>query len=91
MSKEPLLPPASTLAVQWLDPSGTVIVSGTNFTLSGSGPTMGTVLTSRLTFNNLYTSQAGQYTCRTLQTIPGIVRDHLEPMTFTVFVKREYN
>ena len=87
-SKEPLRP---ALAVQWLDPRGIVIVSGTNFTISGSGPTTDTVLTSRLTFNNLYTSQAGQYTCQTLQTIPGIVSNHPETVTFTVAVKCKYN
>ena len=89
-SKEPDLPPTSTLAVQWLDPSGSVIVNGTNFTISGSGPTTDTVFTSRMTFNSLYTSQAGEYTCRTLQTIPGIVTNHPEPVTFTVAVKCEY-
>ena len=86
-SKEPDLPPSTTLAVQWLDPRGNIISSGTNFTSSGAGPTMDIVLTSRLNFNDLYTSQAGEYTCRTLQTIPGTVTNHPEPVTFTVQVK----
>ena len=76
--------------MQWLDPNGGAVADGVNFTISGSGPTTNAVLTSRLTFNTLYTSQAGQYTCRTLQTIPGIVTDHPEPVTFTVVVKCEY-
>ena len=86
-SKEPDLPLTATLAVVWLDPSGNVIENGMNFTVSGSDRTTDDVLTSRLTFNNLYTSQSGEYTCRTLQTIVGTVTDHPEPITFTVTVK----
>ena len=89
VSKEPDLPPSSTLAVEWLDPNGSVINDGTNFTISRSGPTTSTVLTSRLTFNNLYTSQAGEYTCRTFETIPNIVTNHPVLMYFTVNVKCE--
>ena len=87
VSKEPDLPSSSTLAVEWLDTSGSVINDGTNFTISGPGPTTNTVLTSRLTFNNLYTSEAGEYTCRTLQTIPGTVTNHPELVYFPVNVK----
>ena len=87
-SKEPDLPPTSSLAVEWLDPRGNVILNGTNFTVSGSGRTTDIVLTSRLTFNNIYTSQSGEYTCRTLQTIFGTVTNHPEPVSFTVNVKR---
>ena len=87
ISREPDLPPTSTLAVQWLDPRGNVISSGENFTISSAGPTTDIRLISRLVFNSLYTSQAGDYTCRTLQTIPGIVRNHPEPVTFTIQVK----
>ena len=90
-SKEPDLPTTTTLAVQWLGPRGNVISRGTNFTISGAGPTTDDVLTSRLTFNNLYTSQAGMYTCKTLQTIPGTVTNHPEGVTFTVQVKRKLN
>ena len=86
-NKEPGLPPTSTLAVEWLDPSGNVIANGTNFTVLGSGPTTDDVLTGRLTFNDLYTSQSGEYTCRTLQTIVGTVTNHSENVTFTVTVK----
>lgn len=88
------LPSTSTLSVNWLDPSGSVIVNGENFTTSGSGPTNGSFLTSRLTFNRLHTLQAGEYTCRTLQTIPGVgggVQNHFEAVTFTVTVKREFS
>ena len=88
-NKEPDLPSTTTLAVQWLDPRGYVISNGTHFTISGAGPITDNVLTSRLVFNNLYTSQAGMYTCRTLQTIPGTVTNHPESVTFTVQVKRK--
>jgi hypothetical protein len=73
--------------VQWLDPRGNVISSGENFTISGVGPTNDVGLISRLVFNSLYTSQAGDYTCRTLQTIPGTVINHPEPVTFSIQVK----
>ena len=90
-SKEPDLVSTSTLAVQWLDQRGSIIRDGVNFTISGSGPTTDTVLTSRLTFNNLYTSQAGVYTCKTLLSIPGTINNHPELTQFTVYVKRELN
>lgn len=90
-SKEPDLVSASTLVVQWLDQRGSIIRDGVNFTISGSGPTNDTVLTSRLTFNNLYTSQAGVYTCKTLLTIPGTVNSYPELVQFTVYVKCELN
>ena len=75
------LPPTSTLAVQWLDPRGNVISSGGNFTTSGVGPTTDIRLISRLVFNSLYTSQAGDYTYKTLQTIPETGINHPEPVT----------
>ena len=55
-SREPDLPPTSTLAVEWLDPMGNVITSGTNFTISGAGPTTDVCLMSSLIFSSLYTS-----------------------------------
>ena len=85
--KEQDLPDTATLAIQWLDPSGSVIDSGTNFTISDTGPTFDDKLTSRLTFNSLYTSQVGEYTCRTLQTIPGLVNNHTMYVSFLVRVK----
>ena len=88
-SREPDLPPTTTLAVQWLDPRGNVISSGENFTISGVGPATNINLISRLIFNSLYTSQAGDYTCRTLQTIPGTVINHPKPLTFDIRVKCE--
>ena len=90
-SREPDLPSTSTLAVQWLGPTGNVISSGENFTISGVGPTTDVGLISRLVFNSLYTSQAGDYTCRTLQTIPGTAINHPEPETFPVRVKCEHS
>lgn len=89
VSKETNLPPTATLAIQWLDPSGSVIDSGTNtnFTVSDMGPTFDDELSSHLTFNSLYTSQVGEYTCRTLQTIPGLVNNHTMYVSFLVRVK----
>ena len=82
------LSPSATLAVQWLDQNDAVISEGNpNFTVYDVGPTTNTVLTSRLTFNSLYTSQAGGYSCRTLLTIPAIVDNHTIDQTFTVSVK----
>ncbi len=90
-TKNRFLSTSATLAVQWLDLTGAVISAGNpNFTISGVGPTTSTILTSRLTFNHLYTSQAGEYTCRTLLTIPGTVDNHNIDETFTVSVKRKY-
>jgi hypothetical protein len=88
-SKEPDLPPLSTLAVEWLDLRSNVISDEENFTISGVGPTIDVHLISILVFDILYTSQAGDYTCRTLQTIPGTVINHPEPITFPVQVKCE--
>lgn len=86
VSREPQL--TATLAVQWIDPSGNIIIdNGTNFTVSGNDVTNDVVLTSRLTFTSLYTSQAGVYTCRTLQTIRNIVSNHSVEMTYPVRVK----
>ena len=90
-SREPDIPPTSTLAVEWLNPRGNIITNGTNFTISGAGPTTDASLMSSLVFINLYTSQAGEYTCRTLQTIPGTVVNHPESKTFTVQVKCEFS
>ena len=89
-SMEPDLPPTSTLAVEWLDPMGNIITNGTNFTISGAGPTTDVSLISSLVFNSLYTSQAGEYTCRILQTILGTVVNHPESETFTVQIKCEF-
>ena len=88
-SREPDLPPSSTLAVQWFDPRGNVLTNGTMFTILGAGLTTDTILISRLIFNTLYTSQIGVYTCRTLQTIPGTVVNHPESLIFPVQVKCE--
>ena len=89
-SREPNLPSETILSVEWLDPRGNIISNGENFTISGAGPTNDIGLISRLVFNNsLYTSQAGVYTCRTLQTIPGTVTNHPELMIFPVQVKCE--
>ena len=89
--KEPDLLATSTLTVQWLDQRGSRIRDGVNFTISESGPTTDTVLTSRLIFNTIYTSQAGVYTCKALLTIPGTINNHPELMQFTVHVKCELN
>ena len=90
-SKNQFLSPLATLAVQWLDLNDAVISeSNPNFTISDVGPTTRTVLTSRLTFNSLFTSQAGVYTCRTLLTIPGTVDDHTSDETVIVSVKCKY-
>ena len=74
--------------MQWLDLNDAIISeSNPNFTLSDVGQTNSTVLTSKLTFNSLYTSQAGVYTCRTLLTIPETVDNHTIDETVTVSVK----
>ena len=87
-SREEDLNPSSTLTLQWLDPDGIQITSGDRFTISGNqGPSRHFNITSRLTFNSLYTSQAGIYTCRTLLTITGTIVDHTVTHNFTVTVK----
>ena len=80
----------STLEVEWIGTDSNVISHGANFSVFSSGPTNDVELTSRLTFNSLFTSQAGEYTCRTLLTIPGTVNRHLVEQAFTVQVKCEY-
>ena len=85
-----LLSNSSILEVEWLGRDSSVISRGANFSISNSGPTNDAELISRLSFNNLFTSQAGQYTCRTLLTIPGTVNRHLVEQIFTVHVKCEY-
>ena len=89
-NREANLNPASTLAVQWLDSDGNMIISGDVFSISGTqGPVDDVSITSRLTFNSLMTSQAGLYTCRTFLTIPGTVVDHRVEHNVTVTVKCE--
>ena len=76
--------------MQWLDVNDAIVSEGNpNFTISDVGPTTSTILTSRLSFNSIYTSQAGEYTCRTLLTIPGIVDNHIIDETVTMSVKCE--
>ena len=87
IERDPELSSLSILALEWLDPSGNVITSGINFTVSGSGPTNDTVIKSRLSFSNLYTSQAGVYVCRGLLTIPGTDTNHSIEAIFAVHVK----
>lgn len=93
-SKNQFLSSSSTLAIQWLDTNDMVITRSREdssiFTVSSFGPTADTVLTSRLTFNSLYTSQAGMYTCRTLLTIPGTVTNHTMEVKFLVSVKCKF-
>ena len=81
---------SSTLAIQWLDHHGNELINGANSTISDFGPTNDSVLTSKLKFNNLFTSQAGNYTCKSLLTIPGTVTNYPYLVTFTVKVKCEY-
>ena len=89
-SKNQFLSSSATLAVQWLDLNGAIISEdNSNFTVSNNGPTSNTILTSRLTFNNFFTSQVGVYTCRTLLTIPGTVDNHTIEETFSVSVRCE--
>ena len=86
-SKNQFLSPLAILAVQWLNVNDNVIKEGhADVTVSDIGPTTNSVLTSKLTFNCLYTSQAGEYKCRSLLTIPGTVDNHAVDETFTVAV-----
>ena len=85
--RENHLPTSSSIAAQWFGPDNTLINDGMNFIISGSSTTTSTVLTSRLTFNSVYTSQAGVYTCRTLLTIPGVVINDSVEVNLTVKVK----
>ena len=85
--RDPYLSSLSTLAVQWLNSSGNKITGGVNFTIFESGPTNDTVLESRLSFSNLYTSQAGVYECRALLSIPGTDINYSVRANFSVHVK----
>lgn len=73
ISRELDLSSTSTLSVQWVDPDGSVVDGDQNsFSITGmQGPSNDAILTSRLTFLNILTSQSGQYTCRSLLTVPG--------------------
>ena len=89
-NREVHLSQASTLSVQWVDPNGNVIISGDDFSISGTqGPSSDVIITSRLTFNSLTTSQAGLYICRTFLTIPGTVVNYQVEYRFTVTIKCE--
>ena len=82
----------STLSVQWLDPNGSV-VDGDSFSISGTpGPSSDIILTSRLSFLNLLTSQSGEYRCRSLLSIPGTgISNHHVKGSFFVEVNCESN
>lgn len=87
-TREQDLSPLSTLSVQWLGPDGRV-VDGDGFIINGiQGPSNTIMLTSRLTFVSLLPSQTGEYTCRSLLTIPDTeVTNHTVDATITVEVK----
>lgn len=73
ITREQDLSPMSTLSVQWLYPNGSVVDGDAyGFNISGiTGPSSDIILTTRLTFLNILTSQSGEYSCRSLLSIPG--------------------
>ena len=78
------------MTVEWLGPNGSPISDDDRFNITGTrDASTELVLNSRLTFNNLMTSQAGPYMCRTWLTIPNIVTNHTVVKNFTVTVKCE--
>ena len=54
---------SGSLALQWLGPDGTQVVSSGSVTV-GDPTTSGATTTINLQFTTLYTSHGGQYTCR---------------------------
>ena len=86
-TREQHLSSLTAISVQWLGPNGSEI-SGDKFNIVTEGSENGAVLISRLIFNNLLTSQAGDYTCRTALTIPGTdILNYTVNATFTLAVK----
>ena len=71
VTREQDLSSLTTISIQWLDPSGLEISGDQAINVNSSGSANDVIVTSRLIFNSLLTSQAGEYTCRTSMSIPG--------------------
>ena len=89
VTREQDLSSLTTISIQWLDSSGLKISGGDQaINISSEGSANDAIVTSRLVFNSLLTSQAGEYTCRTSMTIPGTdIFNYTVNEAFTITVK----
>ena len=62
------LPPS----VEWVGPDGTVLESEENVTID-EAETQGTIYNLSLSFNPVFSSQGGYYTCRATVNVPWMV------------------
>lgn len=91
VTREQDLSSLTTISIQWLDPSGLEISGDQAINISSEGSANDDIVTSALVFNSLLTSQAGEYTCRTVMTIPGTdIFNYTVDEAFTVTVKCKY-
>lgn len=72
VTREQDLSSLTTIFIQWLDSTSGLEISGDQaINVNSSGSANDAIITSRLIFNSLLTSQAREYTCRTSMSIPG--------------------
>ena len=71
VTREQDLSSLTIISIEWFDPNGLEILgSDQAINISSEGSANDPIITSRLIFNSLLTSQAGEYTCRSSMTIP---------------------
>ena len=92
VTREQDLSSLTIISIDWFDPSGLEILgSDQAINISSEGSTNDATITSRLIFNSLLTSQAGEYTCRSLMTIPGTdIFNYTVDEAFTIAVKCKF-
>lgn len=91
VSRSSMLPNTTQLTITWLDNSNRTISDDRDHRLSISERMVNeTVLSSKLTFYYMYTSQAGQYTCIVTMTIPQEVLSYSINSTLDVAVQCKY-
>ena len=89
VTREQDLSSLTIISIQWFDPNGLEILgSDQAINISSEGSANDPIITSRLIFNSLLTSQAGEYTCRSSMTIPGTdIFNYTVDEAFTITVK----
>ncbi len=88
VTREQDLSSLTSISIQWLDPGGLEISEDRTIIVNSSESANDAIVTSRLIFNSLLTSQAGEYTCRTSMTIPGTdIFNYTVDEAFSITVK----
>ena len=79
---------STTISILWLDSNGLEVSGNQSTNMSSEGSANNDMVTNRLSFDSLLTSQAGEYTCKTAMTIPGTdILNYTVDETFIVTVK----